>query len=127
MQYGNILISKANEEAVFIDFEYALYAPAQFDIANYWCEWAADYSDSHHAVLDWRLMPTALQKQLFVEEYNRERNEIQDTQKFIRECEEFEMVSHLHWALWGLLKCSKDCVFDYFEYAIERLRQIRDN
>ena len=128
MQYGNILISKATQNAVFIDFEYALNAPAQFDIANYWCEWAADYSNGHEALFDWDCMPSQSQQEEFIARYFQERGgniATNDIHKFMEECHSFEPVSHLHWALWGLLKEEKDGDFDYFAYAMNRLCRIK--
>ena len=41
-----------------IDFEYAGLNPVAFDIANHWCEYAADYGTATPEVLDFSKLPT---------------------------------------------------------------------
>lgn len=69
-------------------------------------------------------MPSAEEKRIFVVEYLSAKSDATDRDKFIGECEAFEPLSHLHWALWGLLKEVRNGEFDYFGYALERLRRI---
>lgn len=52
-----------------IDYEYSGFNPAAFDIANHWCEWAADYhSDAPHE-LDFARLPARSQQARFVRRY----------------------------------------------------------
>lgn len=41
-----------------IDYEYAGLNPVAFDIANHWCEYAADYGTATPEVLDYGKLPT---------------------------------------------------------------------
>lgn len=55
----------------FIDYEYSGFNPIAFDIANHWCEWAADYHSGAPHVLDFSRLPNAQEQLLFVEAYLR--------------------------------------------------------
>lgn len=55
----------------FIDYEYSGFNPVAFDIANHWCEWAADYHTEEPHVLDFSRLPDLQQQLLFVESYLR--------------------------------------------------------
>ncbi|KAF6258751.1 Choline/ethanolamine kinase-domain-containing protein [Scenedesmus sp. NREL 46B-D3] len=52
-----------------IDYEYSGFNPVAFDIANHWCEWAADYHTRTPHVLDFAKAPDARQRRAFVEAY----------------------------------------------------------
>lgn len=52
-----------------IDYEYSGFNPVAFDIANHWCEWAADYHGPSPHILDFDRLPSAAQQQRFVEDY----------------------------------------------------------
>jgi hypothetical protein len=54
-----------------IDYEYSGFNPVAFDIANHWCEWAADYHTQEPHVLDFSKVPDEQQRQAFVEAYLR--------------------------------------------------------
>lgn len=53
----------------FIDYEYSGFNPVAYDIANHWCEWAADYHTEAPHVLDFSRLPDPQQQYLFVESY----------------------------------------------------------
>jgi len=56
--------------ARFIDYEYATLGDVAFDVANHWCEYAADYeSKVPEALLDWRKLPTVDEMEAFCEAY----------------------------------------------------------
>ena len=46
LQHLNLLAPSDLSTVTLIDYEYACMAPAAYDIANHFCEWAADYSDA---------------------------------------------------------------------------------
>ena len=46
--------------------QYAGPNPVAYDIANYWCEWAADYHTDTPHLLDYSLMPDAQQQVLLL-------------------------------------------------------------
>lgn len=51
------------------DYEYAAYNPIAFDIANHFCEFAADYhSDTPH-ILDYTRYPSLEQRLRFCQAY----------------------------------------------------------
>ncbi|KAF8066213.1 choline kinase 3 [Scenedesmus sp. PABB004] len=52
-----------------IDYEYSGFNPVAFDIANHWCEWAADYHTDQPHVLDFARLPSPEQQTAFVEQY----------------------------------------------------------
>jgi hypothetical protein len=54
-----------------IDYEYSGFNPVAFDIANHWCEWAADYHTQEPHVLDFTRVPDEQQRRAFVEAYLR--------------------------------------------------------
>ncbi|XBI25568.1 hypothetical protein VPH35_050475 [Triticum aestivum] len=57
LQYGNIMIYEETRQVTLIDYEYASFNPVAFDIANHFCEMAADYhSDTPH-VMDFTKYP----------------------------------------------------------------------
>lgn len=55
----------------FIDYEYAGYNPVALDIANHWCEYAADYHASPPHLLDYSKLPKDKQQKLFTRAYVR--------------------------------------------------------
>jgi hypothetical protein len=55
----------------FIDYEYSGFNPVAYDIANHWCEWAADYHTEEPHVLDFSRLPDPQQQYLFVDSYLR--------------------------------------------------------
>jgi thiamine kinase-like enzyme len=52
-----------------IDFEYAGAGPAAFDVANHWCEWAADYHGAAPHALDPGRLPDGGQRRAFARAY----------------------------------------------------------
>ena len=52
-----------------IDYEYAGVNPVAYDIANHWCEYAADYHTETPHVLDYSKFPDPEQQQGFVSSY----------------------------------------------------------
>ncbi|CAN6327484.1 unnamed protein product [Urochloa humidicola] len=51
LQYGNIMIDEETKMLTIIDYEYASFNPVAYDIANHFCEMAADYhSDKPHVM-----------------------------------------------------------------------------
>jgi choline/ethanolamine kinase len=57
LQYGNVMIDEVTNAITIIDYEYSSFNPIAYDIANHFCEMAANYhSDTPH-VLDYTLYP----------------------------------------------------------------------
>lgn len=129
LQYGNILRMKYSQRIILIDFEYACFAPPFFDIANHWCEWAANYTKSSmEQLLDFTQMPSAVERRAFVRSYLQEQaaSEVSDQEvdAFVQNCNKYISLSHFMWGIWGILKMRDDetpLAFDYFAYALKRL------
>jgi thiamine kinase-like enzyme len=68
LQYGNIL-QLATKDLLLIDYEYSSYVNRGFDIANHFCEWAADYHSDEPHRLDFRRFPSAKEQQVFFDAY----------------------------------------------------------
>ncbi|RKP38826.1 kinase-like domain-containing protein, partial [Dimargaris cristalligena] len=142
LQYGNILrLSDGSDELVVIDFEYAGYNYRGYDIANHFCEWAADYHSSAPHALDYTAYPTEEEQTRFLNAYIDEQIKLdpkkcppeflndraQALTSLLLEVACFRTASHLLWGLWGLLQASEsDIDFDYFEYARQRLVAFRE-
>lgn len=83
LQYGNVLLCSANGEeggihegnresvvACLIDYEYSTFGDVAFDIANHFCEYAADYHAANEAqVLDWRRLSSSTERAFFCKAY----------------------------------------------------------
>ncbi|KAJ1655859.1 hypothetical protein IWQ61_004467 [Dispira simplex] len=130
LQYGNILrLCDGSGQLVVIDFEYAGYNYRGFDIANHFCEWAADYHSDQPHRLDYSHYPTVEQQRWFLDAYLDEHQRLTGSigddntiQRLLVEVKCMKIVSHLFWGLWGLLQASNsDIDFDYVGYAHQRL------
>ncbi|KAG2171808.1 hypothetical protein INT43_008188 [Umbelopsis isabellina] len=135
-QYGNILRMKDEDgELVLVDYEYAGYNYAAFDIGNHWCEWTADYHSSDPAQLYLDRYPNEEEQLRFVRAYLRERhsaNPLTDEEieekavALAKESRLWSVASHLMWGLWGLVQTSQSEIdFDYYKYAMQRLVAFR--
>ncbi|KAL8135050.1 hypothetical protein AgCh_009895 [Apium graveolens] len=60
LQYGNIMIDEETSFITIIDYEYACYNPIAFDIANHFCEMAADYHTETPHLMDYSKYPGGL-------------------------------------------------------------------
>lgn len=120
----NILFNKGDGKVAFIDYEYADFNYALFDIANHFNEYAgvdnADYS----------LCADTASKKEFITEYLVQRFGKVDAALLERMCKNvplFEAASHLFWAVWALVQAQNSLIeFDYLEYAILRHQQYRN-
>lgn len=110
-----------------IDYEYANYNPVAYDIANHFCEMAADYHTETPHVLDYSRYPSLEERQKFVGVYLSEAdNQPSDSEvrKFLQEVDKYTLASHLVWGLWGLISEHVNKInFDYKEYARQRFQQ----
>ncbi|XP_039812607.1 probable choline kinase 2 isoform X1 [Panicum virgatum] len=57
LQYGNIMIDEETNMLTIIDYEYASFNPVAYDIANHFCEMAADYHSANPHILDYSKYP----------------------------------------------------------------------
>lgn len=130
LQYGNIMVDERTGTVTLIDYEYSAYNAVAFDVANFFCEMAADYHSETPHVLDYSEYPAYEERWRFVEAYLRAsanggappgRHEVA---ALVEEAEAYKLLSHIHWGLWGLISGAfSDISFDYFEYARQRFHQ----
>lgn len=123
-------------ELVLVDYEYAGYNYAAFDIGNHWCEWTANYHSSDPALLHLDQYPTQEEQLRFVRAYIREREsdkhlsdqEVEEkAENLASDSRKWSIASHLMWGLWGLVQASQSEIeFDYYKYAMQRLGAFRD-
>ncbi|KJR82636.1 ethanolamine kinase [Sporothrix schenckii 1099-18] len=136
---GNIIILPASAEATngppvevtFIDYEYAVPAPAAFDIANHFAEWGG--FDCNMNVL-----PTVEQRRAFIDEYINVYAKLRqlaphgsepfhlETEKarMLEEVDVFRGVPGFYWGIWALIQATiSDIDFDYATYAEARLSE----
>ncbi|XP_071690127.1 probable choline kinase 2 isoform X2 [Rutidosis leptorrhynchoides] len=127
LQYGNIMIDEDTRSITIIDYEYACYNPFMFDIANHFCEMAADYHTETPHVLDYSKYPGPDERRKFLHVYlsssGNQPNDVElDT--VLEEVEKYTLASHLFWGLWGVIsEHVNEIDFDYMEYAKQRFQQ----
>ncbi|XP_078432226.1 putative choline kinase 2 [Wolffia australiana] len=126
LQYGNIMIDDVTRTLTIIDYEYSSYNPIAFDLANHFCEMAADYHTETPHVLDFTRYPDPDERRRFAEAYFSSGKEVYgvDLEKLLVDVEKYALASHLLWGLWGIVsKHVNNINFDYGEYARQRFEQ----
>ncbi|GJW27828.1 probable choline kinase 3 [Tanacetum coccineum] len=127
LQYGNIMIEDETRIITLIDYEYASYNPVAYDLANHFCEMAANYHTDTPHVLDYNMYPDLEERRRFVQAYlsstgNEPSNE--EVVQLIDDIEKYTLANHLFWGLWGIISDYVTNIdFDYMEYARQRFRQ----
>lgn len=127
LQYGNIMMDEETKSLTLIDYEYASYNPVAYDIANHFCEMAANYhSDTPH-ILDYSKYPDVEERRRFIRAYlsstddEPSESEVED---LVKDAERYTLANHLFWGLWGIISAHVNKIdFDYMEYARQRFRQ----
>ncbi|KQK09486.1 probable choline kinase 2 [Brachypodium distachyon] len=127
LQYGNIMIDEETNMLTIIDYEYASFNPVAYDIANHFCEMAADYHSEKPHVLDYSKYPDIDEQRRFVKTYlstSGEEPEAEEVQNLLQSIDKYTLASHLVWGLWGIISDHvNDIDFDYKEYARQRFEQ----
>ncbi|GMP41068.1 hypothetical protein CsSME_00011288 [Camellia sinensis var. sinensis] len=127
LQYGNIMIDETAKSITIIDYEYASYNHVAYDIANHFCEMAANYHTETPHILDYSKYPGLEDRQRFMRIYlSCSGNQPSDTKirQLIEDVEKYTLANHLHWGLWGIIsEHVNEIDFDYMEYARQRLQQ----
>ena len=107
---GNILFN--GQRVRFIDFEYGASAPAAFDVANHFCEYAGFDSDFE------RGFPSREVREDFARHYLGSSAGAAD---FTDVVDAYVLADHLWWGSWAVLQANFSPIdFDFMEYA--RLR-----
>lgn len=127
LQYGNIMMDEETRSITLIDYEYASYNPIAYDLANHFCEMAADYhSDTPH-FLDYSKYPELEERQRFIRVYLSSEGKKPSNAKvnqLMTAVEKYTLANHLFWGLWGLISSYVNKIdFDYKEYARQRFQQ----
>ncbi|XP_066398627.1 probable choline kinase 2 [Miscanthus floridulus] len=109
------------------DYEYASFNPVAYDIANHFCEMAADYHSEKPHILDYNKYPDTDERKQFVQTYlssSGEESEV-EVENLIKSIEKYTLAScHLVWGLWGIISDHvNDIDFDYKGYARQRFEQ----
>lgn len=127
LQHGNILLNDLGK-IVFIDYEYGGMSYAAYDIANHFCEWASDFTDSNprpHIMNFEEFYPNLEQREQFIREYLKGKSD-ENISIWIEAVEDFKEISHLLWAYWGIIQANNSSNdFDYLGYSLMRLEAIR--
>ncbi|KAL2067226.1 hypothetical protein VTL71DRAFT_1650 [Oculimacula yallundae] len=133
---GNIVISPRVsetdsrpivEQVYFIDFEYAMSAPAAFEIACHFSEWVG-------FGCDYKLLPSRSARRQFLLQYTSTYNklcepraQIQNVDKLCSEVDRFRGVPGLLWGVAALIQAQvSEIDFDFNEYADLRIREYMD-
>nr|CAB3471954.1 unnamed protein product [Digitaria exilis] len=128
LQYGNIMIYEETRQVTLIDYEYASFNPVAFDIANHFCEMAADYHTATPHVLDFTKYPDIEEQRRFVRAYlssSGEKPSHEEVENLLGLIAKYTLASHLFWGLWGIISAhvNKNIDFEYMEYARQRFDQ----
>ncbi|KAJ5243103.1 uncharacterized protein N7469_001430 [Penicillium citrinum] len=108
----------------FIDYEYAVPAPAAFDIANHLAEWIG-YD------CDYNMTPTKSVRRQFLTEYTKsycenrgldESSQAEIVDRLVQDVDRFRGIPGLYWGVWSLIQAQISQIdFDYAGYAETRL------
>ncbi|KAI6689615.1 hypothetical protein NL676_026443 [Syzygium grande] len=127
LQYGNIMMDEETRLITLIDYEYASYNPVAFDIANHFCEMAANYHTETPHILDYGAYPGLEERKRFVCNYlSSGGDQPNDTEinQLVEDAEKYTLANHLFWGLWGIISVYVSNIdFDYREYAWQRIQQ----
>eukprot|EP00005_Dracoamoeba_jomungandri_P007347 CAMPEP_0174266162 /NCGR_PEP_ID=MMETSP0439-20130205/29209_1 /TAXON_ID=0 /ORGANISM="Stereomyxa ramosa, Strain Chinc5" /LENGTH=422 /DNA_ID=CAMNT_0015352961 /DNA_START=49 /DNA_END=1317 /DNA_ORIENTATION=- len=142
MQYGNLLLRKEDNKIVFVDYEYADFYPRGYDFANHFQEWCYDYDGLTPYKIVPKDYPTKEQQMNFFEGYLAGIKELTSPEKLQQtiggseeeflerlcyESQKFSLATHLFWGFWGIIQSTVSIIdFNYFEYAVQRLRRYDD-
>lgn len=127
LQYGNIMMDEEDNAITMIDYEYSTYNPVAYDLANHFCEMAANYHTDTPHLLDFSKYPDLQERCRFIEAYLGSPGIIvspSQVDQLSNEVDQYALASHIHWGLWGLISdYVNDIDFDYMAYARQRFDQ----
>ncbi|QCD95520.1 choline/ethanolamine kinase [Vigna unguiculata] len=123
LQYGNIMLDEETNSVTIIDYEYACYNPVAFDIANHFCEMAANYHTEEPHILDYSKYPDLKERKRFVLAYL-SASDGSEVEQLLQEIEKYTLANHLFWGVWGIISAQVNTIhFDYKEYAKQRFQE----
>ncbi|KAK8579883.1 hypothetical protein V6N13_143044 [Hibiscus sabdariffa] len=127
LQYGNIMMDEETKAITLIDYEYASYNPVAYDLANHFCEMAANYHSETPHILDYSIYPDMEERRRFISAYLASSgNEHSDAEveQLLIDAEKYTLANHLFWGLWGIISGHVNKIdFNYLEYARQRIQQ----
>jgi len=127
LQYGNIMMDEETRSITIIDYEYASYNPIAYDLANHFCEMAANYHSETPHVLDYSKYPGLEERQRFVRMYLSSTGDVpteEQLEQVVQDVEKYTLANHLFWGIWGIISHHVNKIdFDYMEYARQRFHQ----
>ncbi|XP_020224716.1 probable choline kinase 2 [Cajanus cajan] len=127
LQYGNIMLDEETNSVTIIDYEYASYNHVAFDIANHFCEMAANYHTEEPHILDYTKYPDLEERRRFVKAYlstSGEQSSDNKVEQLLQEIEKYTLANHLFWGVWGIISAQVNTIdFDYKEYAKQRFQE----
>ncbi|KAK4371049.1 hypothetical protein RND71_010524 [Anisodus tanguticus] len=125
----NVLFNEATKDLTLIDYEYAWYNAAAYDLANHFCEWAANYnSETPHHILDYSKYPSPEERQRFIRIYLSHKGHQPtefEVEKFDVNVEKYTLANHLNFGLWAIISevRSTNSNFDFLGFARTRFQQ----
>ncbi|XP_044511312.1 probable choline kinase 1 [Mangifera indica] len=127
LQYGNIMMDEEMRAITIIDYEYASFNPVAYDLANHFCEMAANYHTDTPHILDYSIYPGLKERQRFIYAYlSSAGNQPSESEvdQLANDAEKYTLANHLFWGLWGIISAYVNKIdFDYMEYARQRFQQ----
>ncbi|RWS27241.1 choline/ethanolamine kinase-like protein 3 [Leptotrombidium deliense] len=122
---NELVLKELNDRIVLIDFEYCAYNYRGFDIANHFCEWALDYSNTEypHFYAKFENFPNEEEQRRFVRSYIKnmnfdvddDTNDLNSEDHIMMEANYFILATHLLWTLWSINNAySSQIVFGYW-------------
>ena len=126
---GNVIVTDDSSKDMFVDFidyEYAMPAPAAFDIANHFAEWGG-------FECDYTAIPNRPQRREFLSEYlrsyrthsssaNAPSNHDKELAQLVNQVDLFRGIPGFYWGIWALIQAQISQIeFDYASYAEVRL------
>jgi thiamine kinase-like enzyme len=142
LQHLNLLSPSDLSTVTLIDYEYACMAPAAYDIANHWCEWAADYApDAPGGMLNYPdRYPCHDSRVAFCVDYltalsaghdscpgdlgPADESRVADAIALAAAADRYALASHLLWGFWGVIQARRCSVeWDFLPYANQRFAE----
>jgi len=113
---GNVLTNAIQDRVHFVDYEYGGTAPAAFDVANHFCEYAGFDSDFEAG------FPSRDDRDDFISHYLGHGATPDEVSDFSRAVDFYVLPDHLWWGTWAVVQARYSPIdFDYLEYARLRL------
>ncbi|KAJ8556191.1 hypothetical protein K7X08_022949 [Anisodus acutangulus] len=124
----NMIFNETTKHLTLIDYEYACYNPAAYDLANHFCEMSANYNSETPHILDYSKYPGREERHRFIRIYLTYKG-YQPTQfeieKLDDDVEKYTLANHLNFGLWAIITEAQSNIpdFNLLEFARQRFKQ----